>query len=354
MSSGFYPLSMNSYNNRTNSHKYESWKGTGQYSNPAAVTAGNVRPLTNKDYNNIVTYAPQKARPIKHYRKGTAPVNGSVTIPNTNVPAEIVYTNPDGSTAYINQDRHVRSSTSQSLVAQTIDQPGRYSVKQNPTDEEGEIQQLDKECVTCTGIGLATNYYPSDYLTNNPTEKTTNAPLCCNESKKALRRVRGPSTILKPNYYTTLNQYRQNRCQTYKQRAFNFVSSGNPKSTPGTPGAMDNTYVANCFPTTCQDNAGCKKVIYKPSNPQFAVEGGVSSSTRTFKQAVTTVEKNVYDVIKNEGTIMLKAKSQPCEPLIARTYWQKPTGGTGEKNRCPVQCCGKVGPKCAGCPNLVW
>lgn len=327
MSSGFYPLSMNSYNNRSNPHNYISWKGNGKYSNPAAITSGNVRPLTNKDYNNIVTYKYGLARPIRHYRKGTSPVN--------NVDgAAIVYNNPNNSVSLINQNLHVKSSTGASLISQTIDQPGRYSVKQNTTDEVNEKIHLDEKCKTCTGVGLVTNYYPSDYLTNNPTEKTTNNPLCCNESRKALRRVRGPSTILSPNYYTTLNQYRQNRCQTYKQRVFNFMSSGNSNAKPGTPNALNNTYVANCFPTTCQNNVGCQKVIYKPSNPQFAVEGGVSSSTRTFKKAVTNVETYVYDQRKNEGTLMLKSKSQPCQPLNARTYWQKTTGGSGH----PISC----------------
>jgi len=37
---------------------------------------------------------------------------------------------------------------------------------------------------------------------------------------------------------------------------------------------------------------GCKLVVYKPSNPQFAKQGAVESSTRTLKLNVTTIEKN--------------------------------------------------------------
>jgi hypothetical protein len=38
---------------------------------------------------------------------------------------------------------------------------------------------------------------------------------------------------------------------------------------------------------------GCKLVVYKPNNPQFAQQGAVSSSTRMLKLNVTTIEKNL-------------------------------------------------------------
>ena len=43
---------------------------------------------------------------------------------------------------------------------------------------------------------------------------------------------------------------------------------------------------------------GCKLVVYKPSNPQFAVQGGVSSSTRTLKLTVDTINTNAYKLRK--------------------------------------------------------
>jgi hypothetical protein len=58
---------------------------------------------------------------------------------------------------------------------------------------------------------------------------------------------------------------------------------------------------------------GCKLVVYKPSNPQFAVQGGVSSSTRTLKLGVTTVEKNVYQNGKYTPLIY-KTKTATCSP----------------------------------------
>lgn len=202
-------------------------------------------------------------------------------------------------------------------------------------------------CASMSGIVVVSNYSPTDNLTENPLPRSQTNNLCCNEQRKALRRVRSANTIVNKNYYTTHRQYRQNRCQTYEQKAFNFYSAGNPNATPGTPLALSNMYVANCYPTTCQNN--CKQVIYKPSNPQFAKEGGVSSSTRTFKTAVTTVEKNVYynNLLKGSGNkynnvggqpyvpFIYKSKSEQCVSLAGRTFYNKPTGGTGVGLSCP-------------------
>ena len=82
MSSAFYPLAMNKYNNRKNPHNYESWKGTGTQRNPVGTTRGNIRPLTNNDLTNATPYKFGKARPMKwQYRKGScAQANLPITI----------------------------------------------------------------------------------------------------------------------------------------------------------------------------------------------------------------------------------------------------------------------------------
>ena len=407
-----YPQGMGSYNNRTYIGGYETWKGTGQYSNPVAITAGNIRPFTNKDYTNVYPSKPGLARPQKwQYRKGTV-----------TAPKQTIIVNPENPAQYItvNTDRESKSSKSYSLIGQLIDRPGQFSVKHNPATELNEANQMDKDCNTCHGIGLVTDFYPEPYLTNNPEPVTTNTPcsrpnsFCCNEARKALLRVRPASTNLKKNYFTTLQQYRQNRCQTYDQKVFNFYASNtntaetlqnNPGLTeqmllsakPGSALALSNTYVANCYPNTSLsgyteselvlvafnyiNNAniltsqeisefyaakiqtiqlfsqylktltnstqaieiferfianpyygmsltgpsnprGCKLVVYKPSNPQFAVEGGVSSSTRTFKLAVTTVEKNTYNNNRMKGLSMNKNKVPGCNPALPIMFRQ--------------------------------
>jgi len=412
-----YPQGMGSYNNRTYIGGYETWKGTGQYSNPVAITAGNIRPLTNKDYTNVTVSKPGLARPQKwQYRKGTV----------TN-PRQTIIVNPENPSQYItvNTNRESRSSKSYSLIGQLIDRPGQFSVKHNPSDELNGTDQLNKDCTTCTGIGIVTDYYPEPFLTNNPEPVSTNTPysrpnsVCCNEAKKALLRVRPASTNLKKNYYTTLEQYRQNRCQTYDQKAFNFYSASqatanaeilknNPQITeqmllaakPGSALAISNTYIANCYPNTGNDSQydlviqafeitnnaglfsqsdianyysqhiqtlqqyilfiqsitqsvqalilfkqfienpyygmalsgpsnprGCKLTVYKPSNSQFAVEGGVSSSARTFKLSVATVEKDTYNTNKFKGSGSRKTipnvGGQPFTPFIYKNKVEK-------------------------------
>jgi hypothetical protein len=234
--------------------------------------------------------------------------------------------------------------------------------------------------------------YPNiPYLTENPEPVTTSPTFCCNEERKARRRVLPASTNLKQNYYTTHIQYLENRCKTYEQRAFNFVRPAiplsDPEAKPGSPAAENNTYVANCQPngeiytaseaalvaeiliilqnegiiasndaakliyrqittfktlvtfiqnlpepnkesaiivydafvlnpytgvpiTGPTDPLGCKLVVYKPNNYQFAQQGAVSSSTLNLKLNVTTIEKNLAHLPKN---IILKNKAPACQ-----------------------------------------
>ena len=403
MSSAFYPLGMKTYNNYVPQGGYKTWKGTGVFSNPVGVTASHIRPLTNLDAGNIFPTGFGLARPIKHYRKGRViPYPESVIVVNPENPSETVET----SLVQYNLNRIVKSSKGQSLgggsggmglLNQMLDTPGSYLVKQNTPDEINGQIQLDTTCKTCEGVGIVDSYYPNNtYLTNNPEKNTTNPPLCCNEEKKARRRVLPANTYLPKNYYTTLQQYRQNRCQTYDQRVFNFQSnqlankeailSNNPLITeaainaakPGSPLALLNYYFANCYPngeifeateinlidrfivilknqglisseqvtkfyqsnittlvglynylsTLIPDSTkeaaltllidfiynpyygvpiegpsnprGCKLVVYKPNNPQYAKQGAVSSSTRILKLNVDTITTNAASFNRNE------------------------------------------------------
>lgn len=391
MATAFYPQNMKSYNNSI-TNNYTSWKGTGIYSNPIAITSSNIRPLTNNDPTNDTAYKHGSSRPLKwQFRKGIS------------VPTIIV--NPDNPSEYIQiNNRQVKSSTSSSLIGQLIDRPGAFSVKENRID-------LNNDCNNCNGAKIVTDYYPEPFLTNNPLPVTTSPQNCCNEQKKALKRVRPASTLLKKNYFTTLEQYRQNRCQTYDQRVFNFASPANCSVKPGTPAAIGNTYIANCFPnaggmnsesdlimlsfnlllqnnifsSTDIDNyyqaqistfsafyqflsqlsnseqaiaiylnvmnnpylgmpingpshpKNCKLVIYKPSNPQFATQGSVTSSARTLKLTIAEIEKNIYynNLLQKSASnsaanpsgqtdvpFIYKAKSAPCNPALPIIFRQ--------------------------------
>ena len=420
MATAYFPQGMESYNNSLNAPftaNYKTWKGTGLYSNPVGITSGNIRPLTNKDYTNIEQYKFGATRPLKwQFRKGTI----------TKVPTIIV--NPNNPDQYIkvNNNRMSKSAAglenkTGGLIGQLMDRPGQYSVKHNRVDEIDEKVQSDRDCKKCNGISVVTNYYPSTNLTNNPLPVCTNPMNCCNEPRKALLRVRPASTNLKKNYFTTLQQYRENRCQTYDQKVFNFKTfndeitnaaqfKNNPNITPkmlaqakpGDPLTLLNTYVGNCYPNTglntysqvelvamsfeilnndglfsnnditnfynlkintLQDFAhfiaslqsgksqqakyvfsnfinnpyygmslsgpsnpnGCKLVVYKPNNPQFAVQGSVTSSARTLKLGLTTIEKNVNNsnALRGAPSTYDYPGSQPFVPFIYKSKVQK-------------------------------
>ena len=118
------------------------------------------------------------------------------------------------------------------LLNDMQDKPGAYITTLNSSDITNH----------CNGVEVVVNYYPNKtYLQDNPETNTTNPVLCCNNEVKAKRRAIYASTNIKQNYYTTHSQYLQNRCKTYDQKSFHFVSND-----PVTTGA--NTYLANCQP----------------------------------------------------------------------------------------------------------
>ena len=349
MSSAFYPLGMNSYNNRIPQGGFKTWKGNGVYQNPIGVVSTNIRPLTNNDYGNVFPSKNGLPRPIKHYRKGTV--------------SKMNYDTIEDSIKY-NLERNVKSSVGTSLgggsgglgmVTQVIDNPSSTTIKDNVSN--------DSICNTCDGIKIVSDWYPIQNLTEKPEYNVTNPLLCCNQQRKAKQRVLGTNTNVKKNYFQSSYMYLYNRCQTFQQREFNFSNSPN-SSKPGDPTSMHNQYVAQCNPNfTIQQGLelnfidfvaktlfdvnsieyqnliqsenirvffnslkqyvneqlynsivfdfesvsremasnvkGCSRVYYKPNNPQFANQGAVSSSTRILKLNVDTITQNAYKLPSN-------------------------------------------------------
>jgi surface protein len=292
MSSAFYPLGMNSYNNRLPQGGYKSWKGTGTFSNPVGVTAGNIRPLTNNDPTNS---APQKfglPRPIQHYRKGSI----------------VNVTSPDNLT----NNRQVKSSTGGSLIGQMIDIPGGFSIKR-------DTEELKSDCQTCPGIGIISDWQPITDLTEKPQAETQTLNYCCNQERNALKRIRSSNTKLKKNYFTSTTNYLYNRCQTFEQKQFSYLSSGTSTVKPGDPLSKDNKYKGNCNPNleiqhtlsllsnsstlTPSNPLGCQPVQYKPNNFKYAQQGAVSSSNRLLRLNVETIDTNRANIVKTRENL---------------------------------------------------
>jgi len=269
MSTAVFPLGMRSapssgYNHKstTDNKQYVSWKGTGINANPVASASGHIRPLTNNDPGNVFQTGFGLPRPIKHFRKGRVisaqPINSHyVTVPNPQNES-IQLTIDEGALINYNLNRFVKSSKSTTLgkggsglVNDLMDKPAAYTVKINPTNQQNSVDLGGYNCNTCNGVEVITDYYPNEtFLQDNPTPATTNPAFCCNNERKAKRRAIYASTVVKPNYYSSTKQYLQNRCKSYEQKSFNFLSNTpvNKNSNPGDPSSGSNTYRSNCQP----------------------------------------------------------------------------------------------------------
>jgi hypothetical protein len=343
MSTAFFPTNMrqqsaSGYSNKSTLENipYVPWKGRGVFSNPVGITATHIRPLTNKDPGNIFPTGFGKARPLKQYRKGTV-----IPILFKDIPFD-----PKNVGEYVeskliayNTNRAVKSSLSTSLgggnggsglISQLIDMPGSFIVKDNgKTIANGvsELNQLNSmgnnleetlaidsvvgganissDCETCNGVGIVSDWMPINNLTEKPQLDVTNPLLCCNQQRKALQRVLPTNTNIKKNYYQTTYMYLYNRCQTFKQRQFNFIVGPIDKeiiklfrtypyvtvkiieyTKPGDPLSIANYYVAQC-------------------NPNFTVErsveiGFISYLSKSLLDA-NFITKEEYDTLINSS-----------------------------------------------------
>ena len=352
MSSAVYPLGMNSmpssgYNHNSTyfNKQYVSWKGTGVNSNPVGTAPGHIRPLTNNDPGNVFQTGFGLPRPIKHFRKGRViPPHAITGVPNLNGVdphnGETQISINENALINYNINRFVKSSKGTSLgggfggsglLNDMQDKPGAFIVKQNPLNETDGVNQLNADCTTCEGVGIVANYYPNKtFLEENPEPNTQNAILCCNDEIKAKRRVIYASTNLSKKYYTTTKQYLQNRCKTFEQKSYNFVSDNSDDKDyvkPGGPESLSNTYVGNCLcPSVYTNQVGCKLTVYKPNNYQYAKQGAVSSSTRNLKLNVDTISTNSASIQNYNNTGQLVNANQlyaGVDPAISNLYKNK-------------------------------
>jgi hypothetical protein len=312
MSTAFYPTNMrqqssSGYSNHSTKENmaYVSWKGRGLFSNPTGIRSTHIRPLTNNDPGNVFPTGFGLPRPIKHYRKGRT----------------IAFTNEiDTSNKQIdyNLNRAVRSSLGTTVggnigggvISDLIDAPGSFVIKENtPINTDVE------KCKDCNGVPLVSDWMPINNLSEKPEPNVTNGVLCCNQQRKAIRRTLPTNTKLSKTYYQTTYMYLQNRCQTFKQRQFNFKTGPVNKEVeklflaypfvtakmieyakPGDPLSIANYYVAQC-------------------NPNFIIDYGlelgfVSLLTKQLlKEGLVTQEE--YDVLVNSSiqTFLISLKS---------------------------------------------
>lgn len=219
MSSAYYPLGAKKYNNHLPQGGYKPWKGTGPFSLPVGMTATHIRPLTNNDPGNCFSPGFGLPRPLHHYRRGTV-----MRISDYD---ELLVSDP--LVAY-NLNRDVKSSYGSSLggkngglVSHLMDSPGGYIIKNNnPTST------VDIDCRQCHGISIVDNTLPIPSLTETPEPNTETRELCCNEQRKAVKMTLPVKTMLSKKYYQTTYAKLYNRCKTFQQNQYNYLTGSDP------------------------------------------------------------------------------------------------------------------------------
>ena len=234
------------------------WKGSPPYDFPIGNVPTIITPKTNKDYTNTQPAPFGKPRPLKQNRLGRV-------IENNN--------------AY-----KTTNSYYQMILQKIMDNPGSTVVE----PRNNNLQPRD--CYYYSSVPYIVDYKPIINETQTPNKTTTTKKFCCNEERKALRRVVGANTNVKENYYLSSSEYLQRRCLTYTQNSYDFYYKN------------DNTYVYQCRGNA---NSNCKQAYYNPSNQLFPVEGAVKNLNKLKSE---TISSNVVDDSKQ----MYQPPQVPC------------------------------------------
>ena len=374
MSTAVYPLGMKSipasgYNHKSTyqNKQYISWKGTGINSNPVGTAPGHIRPLTNNDPGNVFQTGFGLPRPIKHFRKGRVIVSEPVVANNlkgvdpTNgaIPIDI----NEAALINYNMNRYVKSSKGTSLgggfggsglLNDMQDKPGAFSIKLNTPGEINGILKNDYDCKTCEGVGIVSSFYPNKFfLEENPEANSQNKVLCCNDEYKAKRRAIYASTNLNKNYYTTHKQYLQNRCKTYEQKAFNFlsyrtnlptqndnnayyISTNTNIAKPGSPLALSNTYLANCQPGTqifdATENALIGQMLGIMLNANIITQSEVNAFNKTGINSIQGFFNWLNGLPESQKVPALEVFTE----FISNPYWGMPLSGPSNQAGCQL------------------
>lgn len=246
------------------------WKPHGLSGN----VAGRIKPF-NKTNPYLYNHPFGKPRPIKHYRKGRIPVNDMV----------------------------------KSEVISTDDMMGKPG---------GFVQ--NSQSTSCVGVNTVATYYPNS---NHKSDR----PCCSNEvtklfnpADKARRRVRSGSSIVKPNYYQRLQEYRSAKCDTFEQKSFHFDELDNPNNQfRGRCANVIFNYDKNGNIVSTKNN--CTSVTYNPLNVKYSQDGAVSSSMHTLNNKTNNIARaaKFYANHKKNG------QRSNCEIHVIKKHKQNKT-----------------------------
>jgi hypothetical protein len=252
---------------------------------------------------------------------------------------------------HYNLNRYVKSSKGTSLgggfggsglLNDMQDKPGAYTVKLNSPPQTDDFTQMSELCKTHEGVGVIASYAPNlNNMSENPEPINTNRLLCYNQEKIARQRAMGASTILKKNYYTSSKQYLQNRCKTYGQKAFNFLShetngDGNNEPKPGAPLSLDNTYLANCQLNNQLYEGSELAFIYQMMGIMLNENIITQSEADQFESTGINSIQGFFDWIQGLPTGQKESATVVFEVFINNPYWGMPPSGPTNPAGCQL------------------
>jgi len=194
-----------------------------------------------------------------------------------------------------------------------FDQPGGSIINSIATKQNGLVNTID------------------DMFPNNTCQRPGTCEPILSDTKTALRRVRSSGMIKRQfdistnnsTYFTNNKQYLINRSIAFEKNQYNYIKEGNSSAKPGDSLSKDNVYRSN-------DMNHC--VYYKPSNSQFASQGGVSSSDVVLRNKYNTIQTSAAMMRPAFGNGVADALSYGVsENIYTNTYTQK------DKTGYPVQ-----------------
>ena len=327
---------------------YVAWKGPS--TNSVAPTWS--RPLyngppssSNPTNENRITGAAFKARPIKAWRKQLQPRNSTgqgsrsgIGMP-MDVPAGAIYLGSNSNTCLDS------SACSRGYALKDNDAKNPATMVDLPSNERTfslvtpNSAAWDKQSPLTPGGTLIEG--------NNKTvwDNLNERPFCiaCNPENKVIRREVLTTVGYQTDYQNYLRsrgrRYRQNLPTGYKLAGGEYFNSEGkpiyPNQVTDPSGGAPDYYQYNCHHPLgeCADPSrdtfsNAQRLIYKPSNPQFAHQGAVSSSTRLLKLKVDTVTQNANSLTawgqsaqnavryssRTEAPFILKSKNNICRP----------------------------------------
>jgi len=203
--------------------------------------------------------------PIKHWRKQLQPSQGHITGKPT---LNSIMWQPGGTT----------------VLKNTNCTNGSYGVLSSYLNEGVEL------CTAQVIRNELSNFQP--VIINNP---------------QRITRPKSSQTLIKKNYYTTIKSYLKSRAKLYIQNQTISKIGDNGLNQLAPPANNNWVYPENSqtqgtqvynttfFADNLNNNSCRKKVIFKPNNPFFAVQGAVDSSTKIVQSKYEAINKNNYN-----------------------------------------------------------